>query len=892
MDDERRRPISKAYVSSLSARIGLLESMLKEKGGVVPPAIYPPTTKHEAQTSSSGDEIHTSAIEAQRGSKSDSSPAIRHVLSPPYSHEDMYDSPMEDLVSIDVPHSGKEALQKEQTPSRTLDPKREDVISRLFFPNGGLSRDRLSGKLRFFGPTANCHVYAESPHAYDYRETPQQSRRAERIIRSLTPKTHDYLMQNFWKHQNCVLQVVDRAAFEADRGSERPRFYSPFLHIIVLAVGWRFANQDRCEMARINLGNHESTIHREAKHMLEIELERPMGISTVQSLLLLADLECGVGRDETGWMYAGMANRLAFDIGLHIDCRNIGLSEQEVSVRRRVMKACVLYDKYWALFLGRPTSIKLQDIGFDMFKTATPATRSSEHSRLVRMDTQSLEEEIHEQLFKLMDLAGQIVESHRGTRPSHSVNRAGSTPKDNTDKNDSADILIFDQQLQEWYRQLPSHLTWEDNNIRSAPCSYFLLHQQYQAIIILLQRSREGHGLEHNDGRTSPPPLSPKDASGALGIDQTSASSQGIDSHNEESSTADDYIKPAHSVYTQAAVQFAQIISQSKEKYDFGKICCTSLQPAGIASIALLAAIAQSKNEADRQIYLSSLEVVSGYINAMSRSYRPAARMGNLIQAAFAQLHLETRNSRYGQGIALERSANGCKDDAGEQYQGNEMFSFLPGNQEHSERSPFLLNNQNYSDSTRTRPSPPYMQYPHGDHLNIMSSLIPTFPDLPDSFVNLDSLYAMGVNSILPSRRDSDNYLRVAPSAKGCGLHSLHAASDLDQPIPDLDSHMPDWIGETASSNSTTARHTPEFNNQMATLGTDLGTVLDTESTSGLKRENSASLEWVNSECGLISSAPMSTLNLRQGSENPELKNHGSDSTAPPRIYELDYLGL
>ncbi|KAI0535781.1 fungal-specific transcription factor domain-containing protein [Xylaria digitata] len=892
MDDERRRPISKAYVSSLSARIGLLESMLKEKGGVVPPAIYPPTTRHEAQTVSSGDEVHTSAVEAQRGSKSDSSPAIRHVLSPPYSHEDMYDSPMEDLVSIEVPQSGKEALQKEHTPSRTLNPKREDVIGRLFFPNGGLSRDRLSGKLRFFGPTANCHVYAESPHAYDYRETPQQSRRAERIIRSLTPKTHDYLMQNFWKHQNCVLQVVDRTAFEADRGSECPRFYSPFLHIIILAVGWRFANQDRCEMARINLGNHESAIHREAKHMLEIELERPMGISTVQSLLLLADLECGVGRDETGWMYAGMANRLAFDIGLHIDCSSIGLSEQEVSVRRRVMKACVLYDKYWALFLGRPTSIKTQDISFDMFKSATSTTRLSEHSRPVRTDTQSLEEGIHEQLFKLMDLASQIVENRGETRPSYSVNRAGSTPKDNTDKNVSADTLILDQQLQEWYRQLPNHLAWGENNIRTAPCSYFLLHQQYQAIVILLHRSREAHGSAYNNGRTSPSPPSPKDASEALGTNQKSASSQGIDAHNQAPSTADACMKPEHSVCTQAAVQFAQIISQSKEKCDFGKICCTSLQPAGIASIALLAAIAQSKNEADRQIYLSSLEVVSGFIHAMSRSYRPAARMGKLIQAAFAQLHLENRNSRYGNEITLERSANSFKDDAGGQHQGNEMFSFLPGNREHSDRGQFFLNNQSCSDSARTRPSPPYMQYPHGDHLNIMSSLIPTFPDLPDSFVNLDSLYAMGVNSILPSRRDSDNYLRVAPSAKGCGLHSLHAASDLDQPIPDLDSHMPDWIGETASSNSTTARQTPEFSGQIATLSTDLGSVFDAESTSRLKRENSVSLEWVNSAGGLVSSAPMGTMNLRQRSENPELKNNGSDSTAPSRIYELDYLDL
>jgi hypothetical protein len=36
-----------------------------------------------------------------------------------------------------------------------------------------------------------------------------------------------------------------------------------------------------------------------------MELERPGGIPSVQAFLLLGDLECGIGRDNTGWMYAG-----------------------------------------------------------------------------------------------------------------------------------------------------------------------------------------------------------------------------------------------------------------------------------------------------------------------------------------------------------------------------------------------------------------------------------------------------------------------------------------------------------------------------------------------------------------------------------------------------------
>jgi hypothetical protein len=40
-----------------------------------------------------------------------------------------------------------------------------------------------------------------------------------------------------------------------------------------------------------------------------------------------------------------MANRLCFDIGLHLDCQNDGLPEKEIQIRHMTMLACVIYDK-------------------------------------------------------------------------------------------------------------------------------------------------------------------------------------------------------------------------------------------------------------------------------------------------------------------------------------------------------------------------------------------------------------------------------------------------------------------------------------------------------------------------------------------------------------------
>lgn len=112
-------------------------------------------------------------------------------------------------------------------------------------------------------------------------------------------------MNSFWEHYNSVLQIVHRGAFEEDMANSNNKYYSGFLHISILAMGYRFADLDRDDMKMITLGNRECTLHREAKYMMDMELERPGGIPSVQAFLLLGDLECGVGRDNTGWMYAG-----------------------------------------------------------------------------------------------------------------------------------------------------------------------------------------------------------------------------------------------------------------------------------------------------------------------------------------------------------------------------------------------------------------------------------------------------------------------------------------------------------------------------------------------------------------------------------------------------------
>ncbi|KAI1184101.1 fungal-specific transcription factor domain-containing protein [Nemania serpens] len=895
MDDERRRPISKAYVSSLSARISLLESMLQQNGIAIPPAAHPPITKHEMPSAGSGDERRITAINARGRLKSDTSSPNRHVLSPPYSHEDftMYEGAMEDLVHTDMLQSGQNLFHKEDSQFQSPDLQQEGALNRLFFPNGGSFYDQLSAKLELLDPTANRHVYSESPSRSNSKEAPENLRRAERIIRSLTPKTHDYLMQNFWKYHNSILQVIDKAAFEASKGSENPKYYSSFLHVIILAVGWRYANKDRCDIARMNLGNHESTIHREARHMLDIELERPLGIPSIQALLLLGDLECGVGRDNTGWMYAGMANHLAFSIGLHVDCSNVGLSNQEVSIRQRVMRACVLYDRHWALFLRRPMGIHSRDVDLDILRAPSSSPTSSKGNRRIPTNIPTVEEEIHELLVELMDLACRILEGRYEVKPNQGAKQVAS------------DISILDQQLRDWHARLPSHLTWGPENIETAPYSYFLLHEHYHAAIILLHPSREADRLSSNEKSTSNSPPSPPEAEevpGPLAGNFFSANGQDMGLDGLPSFVADSHSKSARGICAQAAIQFTQIVSQVKKKYDLEKVCCTSLQPAGTASIALLDAMADSKDEAEKQLYSSSLEIVTDAIHCMSRSYQPAAIMGNLIQTVLAQQHAGPRYYQLDHRDLFEQRVDGCKDARTPQYDNPATFPLLAGRHIHYDGDQSAQDsNHTYAASAQvgsqpsrparpfyTPPNPSCTPNPFNHRFNSMPGPLSTISNGTDPSFRLDSLYgaSIGVDSMYAIRSSSDNYLRIAPSAKGWGLHSLHAIS---QPEPNFDSSMQDWVSESASLGGTTALYQP---GQNAVLGSNLDPELENQALTGCKREDTDSLAWMDSETRLAALTPLSPKGFMQSHGKTELGHEGRNLAAPHPNHELDFLTL
>ncbi|KAK5726177.1 hypothetical protein LTR17_012992 [Elasticomyces elasticus] len=597
-DDERRRPISRAYVSTLTDRVSILENMLKDRGAEPPTVQYPPKTTRGTFHADGDQSPVRTTMQQQQPSAGGNDIHIPENVSPESLPEEGTDgSHIGSAMSVEGQHDGKDALATHGTP---IEDKNQGLVSRLLSTRGHLSFDQLSGRLRYFGPTVNSHIYSEPAvdDSKQTREAAEQARRAEKIIRTLPLETHDYLMHLFFEHYNGVLHVVHEEAFGEDREGGRTQFYSGFLHICILAMGYRFSDKSRPDMQRISLPDRESTLHREAKYMLDLELERPGGIPSVAALLILGDSEVGVGRDNVGWMYAGMAMRLAYDIGLHLDSSHSGMSGREIDIRRMTLWACVIYDRYWSLFLGRPTTMKSADLEiyslsnqFERLGTCKPAGPE-----------RSLNTRIYEALIDLMEIAGKIVENaeHR---------KQGETLQ-NPDQSAYFRMAAIDRELHNWAARLPHDLRYTEENRAFAPYSFYLLHQQYHAVLILLHRP-----FARYDDSSSP--------------DAEDPSISALDSH---------FSKASRAICTKSAVTMARIFWAHRQRFDGKQIFCIGMQHAGTAATALIAALAYIPDTTDRTNNLQYLEVLHAALQDMAHGYQPAERMAAVLNAVVVEL--------------------------------------------------------------------------------------------------------------------------------------------------------------------------------------------------------------------------------------------------------------
>jgi hypothetical protein len=129
------RPNSRAYIESLNERIAAVEHALKESDqGSVRAARF--DQQRPSHSPSTVPNIVSLEVDAN----------VANVRDPNEQHEDaITDSYATDGYS---------------PPSNLSIPRNETMVNKLLSTTGHLSFGQLSGRLRYFGPTTNCHVHS------------------------------------------------------------------------------------------------------------------------------------------------------------------------------------------------------------------------------------------------------------------------------------------------------------------------------------------------------------------------------------------------------------------------------------------------------------------------------------------------------------------------------------------------------------------------------------------------------------------------------------------------------------------------------------------------------------------------------------------------------------
>lgn len=122
----------------------------------------------------------------------------------------------------------------------------------------------------------------------------------------VSESTQQYILDLYWMNYNVILPFVDREMFTEAKRTHDPHYFSKSLYLCILAVGLRVADMARPQIkALLNEEGERNTLHVAAKRLVESDIDSSKGLPRIQALLLLGDVEAGLGHYTTGWMYIG-----------------------------------------------------------------------------------------------------------------------------------------------------------------------------------------------------------------------------------------------------------------------------------------------------------------------------------------------------------------------------------------------------------------------------------------------------------------------------------------------------------------------------------------------------------------------------------------------------------
>ncbi|GAP88259.2 putative nitrogen assimilation transcription factor nirA [Rosellinia necatrix] len=187
----------------------------------------------------------------------------------------------------------------------------------------------VDGKVCFYGSTSLYHVAPSDNHQGESEpsdggdtqagDTPVEFERNNKMaafLGEIPPALLDELLDEYWRWPHHLHRVLVKKIFK--RSLQEPDSYiSPFLLSAVLTQAARYSTRPDAA----GIGRHFA---KRALELLPHDIDKGSSIAAIQGLLIFSARECVCGRTSQGWLYSGMAFRMARDMGLHVAPSKLG----------------------------------------------------------------------------------------------------------------------------------------------------------------------------------------------------------------------------------------------------------------------------------------------------------------------------------------------------------------------------------------------------------------------------------------------------------------------------------------------------------------------------------------------------------------------------------------
>ncbi|RDW80004.1 hypothetical protein BP6252_04642 [Coleophoma cylindrospora] len=378
-------------------------------------------------------------------------------------------------------------------------PASHDNLSLAMRPRAGHLRKLRDGKAaQFYGPTSFFQInpsdeqetFAASEMAQAEIMTPNSESPPELDVDTysqlafvITPQSDLCLdlMATFFTRQYYYHMCVYREYFLRDFDAGGGPHYSDLLMYAICAMGALASDGPG------RRGLSEMFASRAQQLLYGSALESP-NLTTLQALLLLGHRAIGQGKASKGWLFSGMAFRLAHEMGLHLDPSNWKGSQDsriDREILRRVYWASFIADKQLSLYFGRPPALYPGES--DVRNTIRIPYPPEWQSLLEKYIVKGISETAYEDGLALV--ATWIWQAELSKIQHRMITEVFENRNTNIDPTVLASkVTRIHVSLTKWLADLPSKLHWTKWTVGPVPANIIQLHMVFHTAMIILRR--------------------------------------------------------------------------------------------------------------------------------------------------------------------------------------------------------------------------------------------------------------------------------------------------------------------------------------------------------------------------------------------------------------------